>query len=175
MRRLPALDALRDSPDACVCTVLRKAGRASTQMYDRDLAPANLTTAQFSILTALYYASPIPMKKLAQRLLMDRTTLTRNLRPLERAGLLRLADDDTDARVKNVHITSGGLKALEIALPYWQAAQSRMLDGLGETTWRQLRASLRRSIEVSTSRPRDGIAIQGRSSRRASKTKSSRS
>src|SRR5260221_13627922 len=122
----PVFEALRNSADACVCTVLRKASRASTQMYDGILDPSGLTIAQFSLLAALYYTRSIPIKKLARRLVIDRTTLSRNLAPLERCNLVELIEDPDDLRIRKVSLTAQGLEALISALPYWQEAQEKM-------------------------------------------------
>ena len=99
MNTHPVFEALRNSPDACVCSVLRKAARTSTRMYDGVLAPSGLTIAQVSVLAALYYTRSIPMKKLARRLVMERTTLTRNLGPLERRNFIELVENRDDRRI----------------------------------------------------------------------------
>lgn len=161
----PVFEALRHSADACVCTVLRKASRASTQMYDRILEPSGMTIAQFSLLAALYYTRSIPMKKLAKRLVMDRTTLTRNLGPLERRNLVQLVGDPDDLRVRMVNLTAEGLEALISALPYWQQAQERMIAGLGQSLWQQLRSTLRLSVDVAMANdPTHDIHARGSSS-----------
>src|SRR5260221_4693482 len=156
----PVFEALRNSADACVCTVLRKASRASTQMYDGILEPSGLTIAQFSLLAALYYTRSIPMKKLARRLVMERTTLTRNLAPLERRNLIELVGDRDDRRIRMVTLTAQGLEALISALPYWQEAQDKMIAGLGESLWRELRSSLRLSVDIALAADQARAAVQ---------------
>lgn len=148
----PIFEALRDSPDICVCTVLRKSSRAVTQMYEKILEPSGMTITQFSVLAALYYARSIPMKKLAQRLVMDRTTLTRTLSPLEQRKLVMFEDDPKDLRTRKVNLTVEGLEALVSALPYWKQAQEKMIAGLSEDLWRQLRSMLQLSVDVATAK-----------------------
>jgi DNA-binding MarR family transcriptional regulator len=148
MRTHPVFEALRHSTDTCVCTVLRRASRASTQMYDRMLEPSGMTVAQFSLLAALYYTRSMPIKKLAQRLVMDRTTLSRNLEPLQRRKFVEFIEDAGDLRIRKVSLTADGLEALISALPYWQEAQEKMIAGLGEGLWQELRSLLRLSIDV---------------------------
>ena len=145
-----SFEALRDSPDVCVCSVLRKTSRAVTQMYEKILEPSGLTITQFSVLAALYYTRGIPMKKLAQRLVVDRTTLTRNLSPLEQRKLVAFEDDPKDLRTRKVSLTEEGLEALVSALPYWRQAQEKMIAGLSEDLWRQLRSTLQLSVDIAT-------------------------
>jgi DNA-binding MarR family transcriptional regulator len=148
MRTHPVFEALRISVDTCVCGVLRRASRASTQMYDRMLEPSGVTAAQFSLLAALYYTRSMPIKKLAQRLVMDRTTLSRNLAPLQRRKLVESTEDPGDLRIRKVSLTAAGLEVLISALAYWQEAQEKMIAGLSESLWQELRSSLRLSIDV---------------------------
>src|SRR5258708_12084083 len=76
------LEALRHAPGICACQKLRSASRVATRMYDDYLRPAGITIGQYSVLAALYYVPSMPLRKLAQRLEMDRTTLTRTPPPL---------------------------------------------------------------------------------------------
>jgi DNA-binding MarR family transcriptional regulator len=115
-------------------------------MYDRCLEPSGLTTAQFSLMAALYYARSIPMKRLAARLVMERTSLTRTLAPLEKKGFVEIAPSADDARVRVVKITALGLETLISALPFWQEAQAKMEKELGAAGWDQLRASLQLAV-----------------------------
>jgi DNA-binding MarR family transcriptional regulator len=114
----------------CACFSLRKAARAVTQRYDDALRPAGLRTTQFSLLTLLRLAGPAPMTRLAEEAVMDRTTLARNLKVLQRAGLVRVLPG-ADARVREVEITRTGITKLEEAFPHWQRAQRSMARSLG--------------------------------------------
>ena len=148
MERHPVLEALRRSTDVCACAALRRATRIATALYDRRLEPSGLTSAQFSLMAALYYAGKIPMKQLASRLVMDRTSLTRTLAPLARRGFVEIATNPEDGRVRLVQITAKGLEMLVSALPLWQEAQTSMESELGEAGWGQLRSSLQRAVEA---------------------------
>ena len=109
----------------CVCFAVRRAARAITQRYDRELRPAGLRATQFSMLAVLSHGEPLPVHRLARRLGMERTTLTRNLRPLIARGFVTL-DAGDDSRVRLVRITPRGVAAATAALPHWRRAQRAM-------------------------------------------------
>ncbi|MGB8275809.1 MAG: MarR family winged helix-turn-helix transcriptional regulator [Alphaproteobacteria bacterium] len=115
----------------CTCWNLRKASRAVSQMYDSHLKPSGLLVTQFSLLAVLSRTGPIAMNALAAVVVADRTTLTRNLRPLERVGMIRSAPGE-DRRVRLVSITKRGAAALAKAMPLWRNAQEKMVERLGE-------------------------------------------
>jgi DNA-binding MarR family transcriptional regulator len=109
---------------------LRKAARAVTQLYDRHLRPSGLKGTQFSILAVLANTGAIPLSRLAEVLVMDRTTLSRNLEPLERDGLVSVTEGK-DRRVRQVALKPRGRKALAGALPLWEAAQGQVVKEIG--------------------------------------------
>ncbi|MDR3043184.1 MAG: MarR family winged helix-turn-helix transcriptional regulator [Desulfovibrio sp.] len=115
----------------CVCNGLRRAARAVTRLYDGLLAPSGLRATQFSILVALEASGPIILGKLAERLVTERTTLTRNLSLLEARGLVH-AETGKDQRQRYISITPKGREALNAALPHWEKAQSFLRGRLGE-------------------------------------------
>lgn len=127
---------------ACACLNLRMAARALTQMYDAHLAASGLKATQFSILSAIGLAGPLPLSRLAALLVMDRTTLTRNLGPLERDGLIAVGRDRQDRRRREAELTAKGRARLGLAFPLWQEAQRRFLERFGRERWRELRATL---------------------------------
>jgi DNA-binding MarR family transcriptional regulator len=135
-RPTPA-DAARD----CACFNLRKAARAVTQIYEEALAPSGVHATQFSILVALAVADGAPLSRVAEGLVMDRTTLTRNLRPLARRGWVRIEAGE-DRRAHNLSLTRSGRAALERALPLWQQAQTRLHEQLGDARWARMRTDL---------------------------------
>ena len=107
-----------------------------TALFDRELAPAGLRLTQYSLLATLRRQagkSGVAISELAAALDMDRTTLTRNLRPLLDQGLAALDADAADARVRRVAITPDGVAAFEAAKPYWRAGQDFVNRTLGET------------------------------------------
>lgn len=143
----PGLDALRNSPGHCTCQKLRSAARATTRMYDDYLRPTGLTIGQYSALAALYYVPSMPMNKLANRLEMDRTTLTRSLAILERDRLISIEPDPEDSRVRAISITNSGLQKLAEAFPLWESAQEAMANMLGARPLKEFRWALDQSIE----------------------------
>jgi DNA-binding MarR family transcriptional regulator len=117
---------------------LRKATRAVTQLYDRHLRPSGLKGTQFSILAVLANTGPSRLSRLAEVLVMDRTTLSRNLEPLERDGLVSVTSGK-DRRTRQVALRPRGRKALAGALPLWEAAQEQVLRELGGAgRWREI-------------------------------------
>ena len=131
----------------CVNFNLRKAMRAVSQHYDKILAPAKLRCTQFTILTILSRMGTMTVTDLAENLVMDRTTLTRNLKPLEKEGYLTILPNVSDRRTRNIAITRVGKKAQETAMPYWRQAQNEMIAFMGEEDARRLISS---SQKIST-------------------------
>jgi DNA-binding MarR family transcriptional regulator len=133
----------------CTSFNLRKAARTVTQFYDEALKDSGLKSTQFSLLAMAASTGGAPISRLADEMAMDRTTLTRNLKPLEEAGLVEVQAGD-DKRVRNVLVTADGEQALMRALPLWRRAQTRMIDRLGDDQWgellRQLQA-VRRAVQ----------------------------
>lgn len=121
----------------CACFNLRKASRVITQHFDEILKPSGLLTTQFTILMAVAMAKSGTINQLAEILVMDRTTLTRNLKPLEREGLLK-SEPGQDQRTRVISLTSNGETALAKALPLWEQAQSTVEGVLGQQRWSAL-------------------------------------
>jgi DNA-binding MarR family transcriptional regulator len=110
----------------CACSTLRRTTRAVTAMYDAALAPLGLRITQLSVLSALARLGPLPVTRLAAEVALDRSTMGRNLDPLERRGLVRIKVGDMDQRERVAHLTAAGKRAIEAAWPYWRAAQERV-------------------------------------------------
>ena len=136
-----------DTMMLCTCANLRKAARIVTQRFDDALQPVGLGATQLPLLVAVAASGPIPISALAELLVMDRTTLTRNLKPLERDGLLHIATGE-DQRTRLIEITEKGQAVLEKAVPLWQAIQSKMIEGLGEESWQTLLRLLNETVVV---------------------------
>ncbi len=120
----------------CTCMRVRRANRQITQLYDRHLAPTGLTSSQFGLLARLQGASlqgkaTLPIGMLAELHGMDPTTLTRNLKLLLAAKLVRDGRDETDRRVRTVSLTDAGRKRLLQAAPAWRKAQREVEAALG--------------------------------------------
>jgi len=128
----------------CFSTAVRKASRRLTQLYDEALAASGLRSTQFTILAEIDLRSKPPptVAALARRLVMDRSALGHNLRPLVRDGLVRLEASDRDQRRRQVTLTAKGLATLRAAMPLWRRAQERVGTVLGAATARELRATM---------------------------------
>lgn len=120
-----------DSP--CLCSTLRRATRALTATYDAALRPAGLRVTQFSILRMLERLGPMPVTRLAAEAVLDRSTMGRNLDPLERRGFVRLTVNAADQRERVASLTEAGRDALVAAVPLWREAQGRIEMALPTT------------------------------------------
>ena len=110
-----------------MCFAVRRAARVITQHYDRHLRPAGLRVGQFTVLAVLSDGEPVPQHRVAKRLGMERTTVTRNLRPLLDKGYVEVRAGD-DARVRLITITARGRAAAAAALPLWRRAQRAIVQ-----------------------------------------------
>ena len=126
----------------CACFNVRRAARIVTQHYDDALEPCNLRITQFSLLVALVRIGPATLTSLADALGMDRTTLTRNLRPLENQRFIEI-DAGTDRRTHLVRLTEEGQQAVEAALPLWKQAQATLVNRFGQERTTGLLSELR--------------------------------
>ncbi|WP_461352285.1 MarR family winged helix-turn-helix transcriptional regulator [Bradyrhizobium sp. USDA 4454] len=124
---------------ACVCLGVQRAARSIARRYDEALRSTGLTSGQFTILSSLLRDEPTPIGSLADALGLDRTTLNRNLRPLESEHLVSTVPDPADGRVRRIILTSAGRKRVEAAIPLWRSVQSDSNDRLGKTGWQTLR------------------------------------
>lgn len=125
----------------CACTALRKASRAVSRVYDEALTGAGMTTPQFAILRNLARLGAVPLSRLADLLVMDRTSLYRMIVPMVRHGWLRI-DAAPRGRSKAAILTPDGETAMIAATPLWERAQARIVETLGTANWAALAASL---------------------------------
>ena len=128
--------------DSCMGTRVRKAARVVANHYDKHLKPAGLKGTQFTLLNTIFMNPAATIGQLADILRLDRTTLNRNLKPLEGKGLIR-SGSGKDPRTRTLQLTKEGTKLLQSALPLWLEAQTgvmeivdnrikRLMDDLGE-------------------------------------------
>ena len=132
----------RLKPELCNCLAVRQAARHVTQFYDQFLARARLRTTQFSILARLQRFGSMTISALATELVMDRTTLGRNLQPLERDGLVAVVKGRTDRRSREIRLTDAGAERLRAAVEGWVKAQAGFEAVFGEQRSSELRALL---------------------------------
>jgi DNA-binding MarR family transcriptional regulator len=131
----------------CNCLALRQAARHITQVYDRHLSQEGLRSTQYSILSKLGRLGPLPIGKLANAMVMERTALGRALGPLERDGLVAIGAGP-DARTRSVTLTAKGQARLKAAAFRWRQAQKEFEAAFGADSARTLRSSLQRVVEA---------------------------
>ncbi|MDD7970817.1 MarR family winged helix-turn-helix transcriptional regulator [Roseinatronobacter alkalisoli] len=138
------LDAARTMSAECLFFRVRRAARAITHAYDDALRPTGLQATQVTLMNAVALGpdGAQPMGKLAEILALDISTLTRNLRALENAGLVQVGRSDTDRRVRVIQLTEAGKARLVAALPYWTQAHGDIVAALGAETAAALHAAL---------------------------------
>ncbi|WP_374650510.1 MarR family winged helix-turn-helix transcriptional regulator [Dongia sp.] len=128
--------------EQCNCLAVRQAARHLTQFYDQFLAQSGLRTTQFSILAKLMGLGPLSINALAKELVMDRTTLGRNMLPLEREGLIEIVAGTSDRRTRELRLTRAGHERMQAAAPGWNAAQAKFEASFGRKRSSELRALL---------------------------------
>ena len=133
----------------CVCATARMAARSLTRIYDRALEPAGIRTTQFSVLARLLEEGPLPLTHLAGRLAMDRTTLARDLGPLERRGLVAISVG-ADRRVRMAALTPAGRRLVDEVRPLWKQVQRDVRAELGPDRVARLMDELRAATALSS-------------------------
>jgi DNA-binding MarR family transcriptional regulator len=126
MRDDLSLKVTHEVRDRCLCLHVQRAARALARKFDEALRPFGLTNGQFSLLVSLNRPSPPTIGEVAQLLAMDRTTLTANLKPLERRKLLHVVVDYKDRRNRRLQITNAGRNALAAAVPVWRSTHDEV-------------------------------------------------
>ena len=133
--------------ETCACGKVRMAARALTRRYDDALRPAGLRATQFALLVGISANGAQSIAALAKELGMDRSTLTRNIRPMLDEGLLALGDEGW-RRSRALELTRKGRSRMEQAIPYWESAQKALKRRLGDRHWEVAHEGLDRLIEV---------------------------
>ena len=133
-------DSARKMIESCACHRIRMAARAVTRSYDDAFRPLGLRATQVSLLAAVALEGAMSIASLARLIGMDRSTLTRNLAPLEKEGLLAVGGEGW-RRSRTLRITAKGRARLDKALPLWEGAQKRLKQEVGER-WAEVQTSL---------------------------------
>ena len=131
----------REMIESCACHKVRMAARAVTRAYDEALRPVGLRATQVSLLAAIAAEEALSISALAQLLGMDRSTLTRNLAPLEKEGLTRIGAEGW-RRSRTLSLTAKGRQRLQAAMPLWEGVQKHLKHDLGEDGWSKAQGSL---------------------------------
>jgi DNA-binding MarR family transcriptional regulator len=129
--------------DTCLCLHVQRAARAVARRFDEALRPLGLTNGQFSLLMSLNRPEPPGIGSVASLLAMDRTTLTANLKPLERRGLVTVTVDKTDKRSRRMTLTATGRTLLGAAVPIWKRTHAAIDRLLADSSPDRLRTDLR--------------------------------
>jgi DNA-binding MarR family transcriptional regulator len=129
--------------DTCLCLHLQRAARAVARRFDAALRPLSLTNGQFSLLMSLNRAEAPSIGSVSALLAMDRTTLTANLKPLERRGLVKVRIDDADKRTRRLKLTPAGRALLIAAVPIWRQTHADVEMLLARANCEELRVDLR--------------------------------
>lgn len=130
----------------CTCFNFRKAARVVTQLFDESFREVGIRGTQFSLLVHAMIHGPITVTRLSEMLVMDRTTLARNLNPLQKKGLIEVYSGK-DRRTRFVNITPEGNEILTRALPLWRQAQKKVLNVLGNTNWKSMISGINDLVE----------------------------
>ncbi len=128
--------------DACLCLHLRRAARAVARRFDAAFRPLALTNGQFSLLMSLNRPQPPSIARVSEGLAMDRTTLTANLKPLERRGLVQVTVDHADKRGRRLLLTPAGRAILAAAVPIWEETHAEIERLVARASPDDLRADL---------------------------------
>jgi DNA-binding MarR family transcriptional regulator len=132
-----------DGTECCACFNVRKAARAITRLYDSALQRSGVRSTQFTVLVAVAQWGPVSIGALADTLVSDRTTLTRNLRQMQRQGLLEISER-SGMRHRFVTLSASGRRALARSLPRWREIQRRFVKEVGASDWSALQSELER-------------------------------
>ena len=145
----PGMARSQNEPDIlsqeCACATLRETSRTLTRMYDEALKPSGLLATQYIVLVAIQNEEPATIGHLAEMMVMDRTTLTRNLKPLEKSGLIASGKGE-DQRTHVVSLTLKGKTAMEKAFPLWRKVQGHVTTTLGLKRLAHLLSDLKEAV-----------------------------
>ncbi len=142
---LPTIEDVRSTLNSCATFSLRKLSRLTTQIFDEALSSTGLRSTQLIILATLYLKEKARLSELARQLALSPSTLSRNLKPLERDGLVQTSLDT--ARRRKIVLTPTGVDLLQKCLPRWKAAQESLSDLVGVQFWKELSPLLHHCIQ----------------------------
>ncbi len=133
--------------NACACANFRKVSRVITQFYDSALRPSGLRATQYTLMVPVALMGSPTITQLAEEIVIDRTTLTRDLKVLEGKGLVEITPG-ADRRTRVVTLTDAGRQALAEALPLWEQAQSAVVEGLSQQRWGSMLKDLQHTVAL---------------------------
>ena len=131
----------------CACANLRKAARSVTQSYEKKMEPTGLKVTQYYMLVNIARHDKISISNLGDVMLLDQSTVTRNVNILKNSGYVDIARDLHDSRIKSVSITDVGLAKLEKATPIWLQIQGKIENDIGQEKYQDLLETLKKLQE----------------------------
>jgi DNA-binding MarR family transcriptional regulator len=131
------LDIAYEMGKTCTCFNLRKAARRVTSFFDAALKPSGLKVTQMTLLTAIRVLEPVTINRLAKAIVMDRTTMSRNVSLLAKKAMIDIESGE-DLRTRKISLTGQGHSALVTAFPLWEKAQGEIIKELGKDQWAHL-------------------------------------
>lgn len=143
----PELEKFVDTPSKCVCFNIRKASRAVSQIYDEHFHELGIRSTQYSLMVAITFLGRRGIGTLADALVTDRTTLSRNLKLLIKQGLAYYGEGE-DRRTRCVQLTEKGQHTLEAAYPLWEKAQKKVMAEVGEERFDLLKSIVDDVVEM---------------------------
>ena len=146
-KKLPSTQEFLEPAKTCMCFSLRKTARAITQQYEAILRPLGLKATQFSLLVGVRLLGGVTVNHLAEAMVMDRTTLTRNLKPLEIQGFIQTIPG-ADRREREITLTPTGESILAKALPLWRKAQEQVQQEIGKDRFGRLLSDLQATVDA---------------------------
>jgi DNA-binding MarR family transcriptional regulator len=135
---------------SCAAYNFRRTARAVSRLYDAALEPSGLRSTQLAILTAIAKLQPVAISRVGQILVIDPATMTRNLRRLEKQGLVDISPRGV-RRQRLLNLTLKAEKALAVAVPLWREAQARFLASLGSLGWKEFKHNLQQATQAAIS------------------------
>jgi DNA-binding MarR family transcriptional regulator len=135
----------KELPTECALFNVKRAGRVMSKIYGKRLSAVGLKGAQFAILSVLNNHKEITYSLTAELLSMDRTSVTRALKPLERDGFVDIAPGKEDRRIRYISITTKGTTLFKNAMPFWEQAQTEFLEHMGDGNWKELKDLLEKA------------------------------
>jgi DNA-binding MarR family transcriptional regulator len=135
----------------CACLSLRQASRMVTQLFDDALVPVGLLSTQLPVLVVLALYGPLTISRLASLIIIDRTTLTRNLKPLQAKGYIQIVST-SDKRKKLLEISQKGRQVIADAYPLWKKVQGQIVQGLRPGHWKAVREQLGQLVQIASKR-----------------------
>lgn len=143
----PSKEACAAAVARCACFNFAKASRSVTQLFNATLQPSGLRSTQFVLLATVYAEEPVSMTRLAQAVVVDRSTLARNLKPLEREGFVKTVRTP-GARGNSVQLTARGRRKVADTIPLWEKAQAEFIESLGVGRWSRLLKGLNAAVDT---------------------------